>query len=458
MLKQRIIEELTGKSILILGFGREGKSTYNFIKQNKIRCTIGIADKLELDLSDIDKNIKVYTGENYLDSINNYDIVIKSPGISFKGKDYSKFKNKITSQTELFLKYASDKIIGITGTKGKSTTASLIYDILKMKYKTKLVGNIGVPVLEMIDFYNDTDWYVCELSSHQLEHVKYSPHISILLNMYQEHLDHYNSYDEYKEAKRNIYKYQKPNDYYIYNYNMEKILNTEYSFNQNLVKISDHEIECANYLFVKNRTIIANFNHIKEFVDIPSETKLIGKHNLYNIAVAIAVALILKVDKKSIINAIKNFKSLPHRLEFIGRFNDIDFIDDSIATIPEATISAANSIDNIDTLLIGGMDRGVNYNSLIEYILSGKINNIILMYESGKRIFDEIKQYNSKFNTIYAKNLEEAVKIALNVTTKNKACVLSPAAASYGVFKNFEERGNKFKELVIKYAKLEAKE
>ena len=224
-MKYKIIEELTNKKVLILGFGREGKSTYKFIKENGVKCDLAIADRNDIDKNDLDDNVIVYTGEDYMNDILKYDIVIKSPGISFKGIDYSEFESRITSQTELFLKYARNKVVGITGTKGKSTTSSLIYQMLKEKYNTRFVGNIGKPVFEEIDGYDKTDIFVYELSSHQLEHIKYSPHIAVLLNMFEEHLDHYNSYDEYKEAKRNIFKYQGENDIYVFNGDVIKLLN-----------------------------------------------------------------------------------------------------------------------------------------------------------------------------------------------------------------------------------------
>lgn len=429
-MKQNIIDELSKKKILILGFGREGKSTYKFIKENNIECVIGIADKNEIANSDIKEtdNITMYTGDNYLDSIYDYDLVIKSPGISFKGKNYDDILYKITSQTELFLKYASKKTIGITGTKGKSTTASLTYDMLKKKYNVMLVGNIGIPVFEAIDSYENTDLFVYELSSHQLEHVRYSPHVSVILNMFEEHLDHYNSYEDYKEAKRNIFKNQHADDYYILNTTMKDIiLGKNYVLNQNVIEIVD--------------------------INIPFETKLVGKHNRYNIAVASTIAKLLKVNEQDMADAIKEFKGLPHRLEYVGKYSDIHFIDDSIATIPEAAISAIESIDNVSTIILGGMDRGIDYSKLVEYINNNTtLDNVILMNDSGKKIYDGLNKNNRMHNIFLVENLEEAVKYSYKYTKKDKVCILSPAAASYGIFKNFEERGDKFKEYVKQYS------
>lgn len=430
-MKQRIIDELKNKKVLILGFGREGKSTYKFIKENNIECILGIADKNNLIDENIlnDKNIKLHVGERYLEAMYEYDVIIKSPGISFKGKFYDDILYKITSQTELFLKYGKDKVIGITGTKGKSTTASLTYEMLKKKYKVMLVGNIGVPVFEKIDKYNEIDIFVFELSSHQLEHVKYSSHVSVILNMFEEHLDHYNSYEEYKEAKRNIFKHQKETDYYILNNKMKDIILGNYVLRQNVIEVENN--------------------------DINIETNLVGKHNKYNINVARKIAELYEVKENDIIDVIHNFKGLPHRLEYVGRYKGIYFIDDSIATIPEASILGMESIDNVRTVIIGGMDRGIDYSKLIEYLNNRKDVNVILMNDSGRKIYDKLDKnnINNHKKIVFVDNLEEAVKQAYRLTENDRVCLLSPASASYGIFKNFEERGDKYKEYVIKYSK-----
>ena len=452
-MKYKIIEELTNKKVLILGFGREGKSTYKFIKENGVKCHLAIADRNDIDKNDIDDNVIVHTGENYMNDILKYDIVMKSPGISFKGIDYSKFESRITSQTELFLKYARDKVVGITGTKGKSTTSSLIYQMLKEKYNTRFVGNIGKPVFEEIDGYDKTDIFVYELSSHQLEHIKYSPHIAVLLNMFEEHLDHYNSYDEYKEAKRNIFKYQGENDIYVFNGDVKKLLNKEYSLRQRQLPVCKEDNHCREETIYNEKNICVRINNKEESIDIPQNTNILGKHNIFNLAVATTVAKVLNIENEDIIKAIREFKMLPHRLEKIGEYNQVLYIDDSISTIPEATMSAVDSIENIDTVLIGGLDRGIDYSKLVEYIADGRIHNVILMYESGKKIYDLLNHEEITSNVIYVKDLNEAVKQAVKITEKGKICLLSPAAASYGMFKNFEERGDKFKQLVIEYNK-----
>lgn len=449
-MKSGIINELSGKKVLILGFGREGKSTYNFLRTNNIDCILGIADKNDITDENILKTgVLFHTGETYLNAMKDYDVIIKTPGISFKDVDLTGIEEKITSQTELFLKYAGHKTIGITGTKGKSTTSSLIYNILVQNHKVLLVGNIGVPAFEMINSYDDTEWYIYELSSHQLEFAKSSPKISALLNMFEEHLDHYNSYEAYKEAKRNIYKYQKEGDYYIYNKAMAAVINEDRELKQNLVAVNSEDFT-NNTTYYSMSEIKINVDGNTSILEVPDKMELKGIHNVYNAAVAATIAKIAGASDEDILTGIATFKTLPHRLQEIGLYGGVTYIDDSISTIPEATMSAVASVDNVDTIIVGGMDRGINYDELIEFIYKGKVPNVILMYDSGKQILEKLKT-NTTANVIYADDLEKAVILATQITTKGKTCILSPAAASYGVFKNFEERGDKFKEFVIKY-------
>ena len=405
---------MSGKSIVILGFGREGKATYEFIKKYVHYTDLAVADKVRVELPET-----VYYGETYCEHLNCYDVVIKSPGVTFKElKDKVDF-TKVTSETELFLKFYRKNMIGITGTKGKSTTSSLVYEILKKAQKdVRLVGNIGVPMFECLENITDDTLLVCEMSSHQLENINFSPHISILLNIFEEHLDHYASYEEYQLAKVNIFRHQSGEDVLLYNTKNE---------------IVEKYVE----KFAHGRIVVLPVNeHFESF--------LVGEHNQLNIGAAVRVAEIFDVSKTTIKEAVKNFHGLPHRLEFAGVYDEIYFYNDSISTIPEATIKAIESLKDVDTLILGGMDRGIHYDSLIRFLNEGNVRNVILAYETGKRIAKELT-----IKGVYVvENLQEAVKTAKKITQKNKICLLSPAAASYGYFKNFEERGEKFKEWI----------
>ena len=402
---------LNNKSILILGFGREGKSTYNFIKKYVNYKKLGVADKEKPECEE-----EIYFGENYLDAVKDYDITIKSPGIPFFDIPQNA---KVTSQTELMLMANRKNMIGITGTKGKSTTSSLIYCILKDAGKNvKLVGNIGIPIFESLEEITDSTILVCEMSSHQLENVKYSPHIAVLLNIFEEHLDHYLTYENYQLAKVNIFRHQKEEDIVIYS--------------------NENELVC-NYI---NKYAVG-----KKFsfpYDYEIESNLLGEHNKKNIMAARLVARVFGIEEEKIRESVKNFKGLPHRLEYVGEFNGIKYYNDSISTMPEATIEALKSLNEVDTILIGGLDRGVHYEKLADYLEKSPVKNIILMYDTGIRIAKLLK----RDGVTYVEDLEEAVELAKKVTRKGKICLLSPAAPSYGFFKNFEERGKAFCSLV----------
>lgn len=452
MLKE-LLSFLENKRILILGFGKEGKSTYVFLRRNFPEKQLFIADKnnelLENNKELIeDINLEVSLGEEYLNGIEEYDLVIKAPGISFKGLDISKFKDKITSQLELFLEYFNVKTIGITGTKGKSTTSTLMYTILKEQNKDAfLVGNIGEPIFNDIEQMTKNSIVVIEISSHALEYVKKSPNISILLDIYEEHLDHYDSLEKYIEAKFNVAKFQNENDFFIYN--ASNLLMQKYDFKfykENDYKVIFEENESdkgGNKVYIKEKCIYCND---KPVMMINHEMKLKGMHNIGNIMFLIAVCDILKLDTDKMLNTISNFNPLEHRMEFVANINGVDYYNDSIATIPESTINSIEAITNIGTLIVGGKDRGINLSEFYKYLINSDIENIICLHKTGEYIYSELEKSNKKiFKT---NDLKEAVDIAKKITKRGKACLLSPAAASYGYFKNFEERGNLFKKYV----------
>ena len=441
-----LINYFQNKKILILGFGREGQSTYKLIRKYIKEQTLYIADRKEnfeknYEFLSQDKNIKCISGEGYLEDLEEYDVIMKSPGISFVGLDTSKFYNNIKSQLELLLEFFDMFTIGITGTKGKSTTSSLIYKVLKeQNVKSMLLGNIGVPVFDYIDTIPNDTTLILEMSSHQLEYMKLSPNISILLNIYPEHLDHYESFEKYAEAKCNIFKYQNKSDYFIYNSDDETINKF----------LKDEEAKKYKVSLKGNGDIYLNGENIyfndKEIYNINTPRNLLGEYNLNNIMFVLAVSEILKLDISKTIKSISDFKTLEHRLEFVGEYNGILYYDNSIATIPKATIEAVKALKNVDTLIIGGMDRGLDYTDFVKFLNESDISNIICMPKTGHDIAKNLKDGRA-----YVVNtLDEAVEIAKKHTTKGRVCLLSPAAASYGFFKNFEEKGNIYKELVKK--------
>ena len=441
-----LISFLENKKILILGFGREGKSTYNYIRKYLNDKKIYIADMQEdlLDKNEFlkkDNNIECICGKEYLNGLENYDIIIKTPGIAFVNMDITSFKDKIKSQLDLFLEFYDNKTIGVTGTKGKSTTSSLIYSVLKDQDKNVLLlGNIGNPIFDYIDEINQDTYIVIEMSSHQLEFTNNSPNISIITNLFPEHLDHYNSYDDYVEAKFNIFKFQKENDYFLYDYDNSELKERIKHTNSIQYKVSFNE-EDSDIKIENNMVVIKD----KEIYDINSPRNLLGDYNLKNIMFVLGVSDILNLDMNKAMKTISEFKTLKHRLEFIGQIDGVKYYDNSIATIPVATEEAIKALKDVDTLIIGGMDRGIDYSEFAEFLDKCDVKNIICMPDTGHKIAEMMKTNKC----IIVNTLEEAVEEASIKTEKGKSCLLSPAAASYGFFKNFEEKGDKFKELVM---------
>jgi UDP-N-acetylmuramoylalanine--D-glutamate ligase len=420
------VNELKNKKILILGLGKEGKDTFKFLRKIFPKKIIGIADQnknVKFQIQN-DKNVRWHLGKNYLKAVKNYDVIIKTPGIPAKiSRKFKRASQKITSQTEIFFENCPGKIVGVTGTKGKSTTASLIYKILKEgKIRAHLIGNIGRPVLNLLFSATPKDVYIYELSSHQLMNLKKSPKIAVFLNIYPEHGDYYRNFNEYLKAKQNICRYQTKNDYFIYN------------------KRDKNARESAKMTKAKK---------------IPIK----GKYYSLNIEAAKAVGKIFKIPEKKIKRAIKKFKGLPHRLEFVGKYKGIKFYNDSLATVPEATISAIDALGkNLEAIILGGYERGQNFENLAKKILESKIKTIILFPTTGERIWQSIiKLSRERFSAklpkhFFVDKMGEAVKLAYQNTKKGKICLLSPASASFNLFKNYKERGNLFKKYIKLYS------
>ena len=446
----KIIKDFENKNILILGFGKEGKSTYSFLRKYLKDILLTIKDQNHSIKDDPllkdDKNVEIITGDNYLDDLDKYDVIMKSPGITFKNIDTTKIKDKIFSQLEILLKYYKNNIIGITGTKGKSTTSSLIYDVLKNNNKkVLLLGNIGIPIFDFIDTIESDTLLVVEMSSHQLEFIDNSPHIAIITNLYQDHLDHTNGLDDYYNCKMNITRYQTEKDILIYFKSCDTLDKLIHSINpkSNLLNV-DFNNQLAN-TYCYDNYIYINKNKVYNTLD---KRKLVGDHNLINVMFALTISNILKLDNSKSIEAINNFNPLEHRLEFVGTINDITYYNDSIATIPEATINGIESLKKVNTLIFGGMDRGIDYSNFINYLETCYVENLVCMPTTGHKIANELIKVNCNKNIYLVDSLEQAVKKAKAVTKKDMICLMSPAAASYEYFKNFEEKGKAYKKLV----------
>lgn len=434
------LKDLEYKKLLILGLGREGLDTFKFLRNVFPKKKLYLADRRNLESFDIDskklfkkdKNIELVLGEDYLKNIKSFDVIIKTPGISLSSiNKYLNTKTRLSSQTDIFFENCPGMIIGITGTKGKSTTSSLIYSVLKEAgFKAYLVGNIETPSLSFLSKAKKSDIFVYELSSHQLQGLKNSPHIAIFLNIYPEHLDYYKDMKEYFSAKENIAKFQKKNGYFIFNPKFKKIEKLANTVKSKKIAIDPDKFSS----FFRNNTQFLKITHID------------------NLSSVLEICKILKIKEDKIIKAFKKFKRPSHRLEYVGEFRGIKFYDDSIATIPEAAIFAIDSLGDVETLIVGGFDRGIKHDKLAKRIVKSHIKNLILFPSSGERIWKEVERLDKKgVNHIFVDNMKSAVEKCFSLTSGGKICLLSPASPSFGIFKDYKERGDLFKKYIKDY-------
>lgn len=421
--------EFEGKKVLIYGYGIEGKATYRFIRK--------VCPDLPVTIADGGKGLEVAKKETVLTTcitdenldLSSYDLVMKAPGIVLKeGTDLS----NISGETQLFLKHYRKKTIGVTGTKGKSTTTSLVNALLKEKYRTVLVGNIGIACFDAIDEMEEGALAAFEISCHQLEYCPYSPHIGVYLNLYEEHLDHYGSFEKYGDAKFHNVAYQDENDYAIMNQDLVQYID----------KVHSHLSLIGKDIYAEGKVI-----HIPGQEMEIHDCALIGEHNYQNLAVAWAVADYYGIREEQVLDAVSRFHPLAHRLEDLGECDGIRYVNDSISTIGQACIQALKSIQDVDVVLVGGKDRGIEYNELEEYLSSSDVN-VIFMYASGKRVYEEMKEKGLEREGLHVtEDLYEAMDLAKKLCRPHHTVLLSPAASSYDHFRNFEERGDIFKAL-----------
>lgn len=424
--------EFAGKNILIWGYGIEGRATYRLIRRLCPDQMITIADGGKgLDTAKQETVLTTCITDENLD-LSAYDLVMKAPGIVLpQGTDTS----NISGEAQLFLKHYAERTIGITGTKGKSTTTSLVAAVLKEQYPTVLVGNIGIACFDAVDEMEAGALAAFEISCHQLEYCPYSPHIGVYLNLFEEHLDHYGSFKAYGDAKFNNIAHQKESDLAIMNENL-----TQY-----LPLVRSRTLLIGKDIRNEGKTLFTPYGSTDG-----SDAHLIGDHNCLNLAVAVTVAKEYGIDDEKIHHAIAAFSPLAHRLEDLGENSEgIRFVNDSISTIGQACIQALSSIDNVDVVLVGGMDRGIEYDELEEY-LSFHDFHVIFMYATGRRIYEEMRNRGLERERLYpVEDLAEAMKLAKRLCRKHHTVLLSPAASSYDHFRNFEERGEVFRKLAF---------
>lgn len=450
-------ENLKNKKIAIIGLGVSNIPLIDYLhdfqakitvfdKRNEEKIDKGVLEKIEN--YKISKNF----GENYLSNLKDFDIIFKSPSCR---PDLPEIEAEVkrgailTSEIEKVLELAPCKIIAVTGSDGKTTTTSLIYEIVKQKYKAYLGGNIGIPLFTKIKEMQPENVVVLELSSFQLMTMKKSPDISVVTNVTPNHLDIHKSYEEYIEAKKNIFLNQNEDNTLVLNYDNEITKNFAKTAKSKVIFFSSKE-KIENGVIYDDGIIKISEDGLRRHLLKLKDTHLRGTHNAENICAAVAATKGL-VQIEDQINAIKGFEGVPHRIEFVREINGSKWYNDSIASSPTRTIAGLNSFDEEIVLIAGGYDKHLDYEPIAKPILD-KVKTLILLGQTSGKILNAVKEKQGelgiKIDIFKVDTLEEAVEKAKMEAKPNQVVLFSPASASFDMFKNFEERGNKFKELV----------
>lgn len=460
------------KRVAIIGLGIEGVALCDFLIDKASSVTVlekmplsVIVEKAEPELAQkilkISQNdqIDFVFGENYLDGLENFDIVFRSPSFYFNDPALLAAKSKgvfVSTQIQLFFDLCPCKIIGVTGTKGKGTTSSLIFSILEKNAKLQisndkiapkifLAGNIGYPAITLIPEIKEDDIVVLELSNFQLADLTKSPDVAVVTNLYVDHLDYHQSISEYHAAKLNILAHQKIGDL--------AVLNSSSTFDQTDLDTISSEIEYFGHNYEKaivlnNSVILDPAGRDIEICSI-DEINLYGEHNLENIAAASIVCDYFGVPSEVISTTVKDFVGLPHRLEFVDEINGIKFINDSFATNPEPTMAAIRSFDAPKIMILGGSSKGADFYDLAKTIADTNIDSVVLMGKEGYRIRGSLLDADYRGEILnHVLTIDDVVLAAYRAAKKGDVVIFSPACASFDMFKNYKDRGKKFKQAV----------
>jgi len=442
---------LKEKKVLVVGFGKTGEALCDFLLSRKALVTVSeINDNDDLKKRIIPwekRGVTFECGSHKLETFLESDLIVTSPGVPPlpQFKEAKKKGIQVFAEVELAYRFLQGRIIGITGSNGKSTTTTLVHKILKEAgFSSKLAGNIGFPLISFVEESQADDWYVTELSSFQLENIiNFRAAISIFLNLSPDHLDWHSSLSEYFGAKAKLVTAQKNDDFAILNRDDPKIWNLRTAGNFNVFPFSREQILTTGCYLEDKWIVIAaeRSRRLMKVTDIP----LKGPHNQENIMAAAAAAHILDIPINSIKKSVINFKGLEHRLEKVLTLKGIDFFNDSKATNVDATLTALKSFDQKLILILGGRDKGGDFTALRD-LVKKKVKKIILIGEASSLIR---KALNKTVPMERTDSLQGAVKRGFMAASPGDAVLLAPACTSFDMFKNFEERGHIYKQQVF---------
>ena len=442
--------------ILVLGSGESGVGSALLAKSKGLSVFVSDSSLIEKKYKELLFKNDIQFEENGHEQANklNVDYVIKSPGIPDTAtiiKQLTNNQTQIISEIEFASKFTDANIIGVTGSNGKTTTTTIIYEILKSEnIDVDIAGNIGVSFASKVAASN-TKNYVLELSSFQLDGIiDFNPHIAIMTNLSPDHLDRYNnSFENYINSKFNIIKNQSEKDYFIYDLDDVKIVqfikNNIHKIKSNLLPFSTNKTT-DSVTYLENKNIISIIN--KNKIIMPTNNfPLIGTHNLKNAMAATTVANLLKIRKETIRKSLEHFQAVEHRLEHVLKINKVNYINDSKATNVNAAYYALDSMQSSTVWIVGGIDKGNKYEELFS-LVNEKVKAIICLGKDNKKIFENFENLVEYITEV--KSMSEAVKEAYSIAKSNDSVLLSPACASFDLFKNYEDRGEQFKAEVRK--------
>jgi UDP-N-acetylmuramoylalanine--D-glutamate ligase len=441
------------KTCAVVGFGKTGRAVLDFILERGLFRNIFLfndnpVSETELKNRYQQRGVEFIQGENNFRKLGYMDLIIISPGVNGQDPRFERIRQngiRIVSEIEFATGFIQAKIIAVTGTNGKSTTVSLIDHILSRNgFDTFLAGNIGTPLIAKIDHIQNSSVVVLEVSSFQLEEIEqFRPYIAVLLNVTPDHLDRYPSLEAYLSAKLNIFKNQQESDYLVVNED-DPLLVKMVSSRSKKISFSIQQKLDQGY-FISPPFVVENSRNGEGKISL-EKNPLKGIHNLENLLASIVVARLMGVKREAIENCIEDFKGLPHRMESVGRIGKVEFINDSKATNVDATLKSIKSVESNLILILGGKDKGGDFNILKSFLGEG-IEKVFLIGESARIIFDQLNPINDKFE--FVKDFKEVVEKGYDILKKKGGVVLlAPGCASFDMFNDFEHRGQVFRQEV----------
>ena len=444
------------KNILLIGLAKTGVATLKFLHSKNAHITVydsktseELEDILE-SLKDI-PSIKYILGVDKLNISSEIDLAVVSPGVPLDIPVIEELREKniqIIGDIELAYMYKPDiSIIGITGTNGKTTTTSLVSKISTQVTKNShLAGNIGTPIMDVVENLDQSSTVVAELSSFQLESINlFNPHVCAVLNLTPDHLNRHKTMENYLNAKANIFKNQTEKDFTVLNFDDKAVRELSDKTNGTVVFFSRKSLLLDGVCVAKNGDILINKDARSERVMNISEISLPGKHNLENVLAAIAICYCLNYDMDKVSMIIKKFNGVEHRQEVVKTVDGVTFVNDSKATNPDSAIKAIESYKEPVILIAGGMDKKGDFYELIDAINKNSVKALILLGETSPIIEKQALEKDFDKLIIKVHNMKDAVSVSKKIAKEGDVVLLSPACASWDMYSNFEERGLDFK-------------